>query len=471
MGFYEKNCEHPAVPSLQAGKRRRSGKGDNMSKPIVAIVGRPNVGKSMLFNKLIGRRLSIVEDTPGVTRDRIYGETDWNGRQFTLIDTGGIEPRTDNQILEFMRDQAQIAIDNATVIVFLTDIKTGLTASDHEVANMLLRSGKPIVLAVNKMDSTGAVDPDFYEFYNLGLGDPIAVSAVHGHGTGDLLDACVKYFPPEQDEEEESDAIRVALIGKPNVGKSSLINRILGEERSIVSDVAGTTRDAIDSRFSNRHGDFVFIDTAGMRKKSKVEEDIEKYSVLRATMAIERSDVCLILIDARDGVTEQDTKVAGLAHEAGKASLIVVNKWDLVDKDDKTMDRLTADIRRDLGFMTYAPVLFISALTGQRVEKLFELIVAVSNQASLRITTGMLNNVLADAQTRVQPPSDKGRRLKIYYMTQVGIRPPHFVVFCNDARLFHFSYQRYLENQIRSVFGLTGTPIILSIRQKGDKEE
>ena len=440
-------------------------------KPIVAIVGRPNVGKSMLFNKLIGRRLSIVEDTPGVTRDRIYGETDWNGRPFTLIDTGGIEPRTDDQILTFMRQQAQLAIENATVIIFLTDIRTGLTAADHEVAGMLLRSGKPIVLAVNKMDSTGRVDPDFYEFYNLGLGDPIAVSAVHGHGTGDLLDACVKYFPPEQDEEEESDAIRVALIGKPNVGKSSLINRILGEERSIVSDVAGTTRDAIDSRFSNKHGDFVFIDTAGMRKKSKVEEDIEKYSVLRATMAIERSDVCLILIDARDGVTEQDTKVAGLAHEAGKASIIVVNKWDLVDKDDKTMDRLTADIRRDLGFMTYAPVLFISALTGQRVEKLFELIVAVSNQASLRITTGMLNNVLADAQTRVQPPSDKGRRLKIYYMTQVGIRPPHFVVFCNDARLFHFSYQRYLENQIRSVFGLTGTPIILSIRQKGDKED
>ncbi|MET0016875.1 ribosome biogenesis GTPase Der [Oscillibacter sp.] len=440
-------------------------------KPIVAIVGRPNVGKSMLFNKLIGRRLSIVEDTPGVTRDRIYGETDWSGRAFTLIDTGGIEPRTDDQILTFMRQQAQLAIDHATVIIFLTDVKTGLTASDHEVANMLLRSGKPIVLAVNKMDSTGAMNPDFYEFYNLGLGDPIAVSAVHGHGTGDLLDACVKFFPPEEETEEGQDTIKVALIGKPNVGKSSLLNRILGEERSIVSDVAGTTRDAIDSPFENKQGKFLFIDTAGMRKKSKVEEDIEKYSVLRATMAIERSDVCLILIDGRDGVTEQDTKVAGLAHEAGKASVIVVNKWDLVDKDEKTMDRLTADIRRDLGFMTYAPVLFISALTGQRVEKLFELIVAVSNQASLRITTGMLNNVLSDAQTRVQPPSDKGRRLKIYYMTQVGIRPPHFVVFCNDAGLFHFSYQRYLENQIRAVFGLTGTPIILSIRQKGDKEE
>lgn len=440
-------------------------------KPIVAIVGRPNVGKSMLFNKLIGRRLSIVEDTPGVTRDRIYGETDWNGRAFTLIDTGGIEPRTDDQILSFMRQQAQLAIDNATVIIFLTDIRTGLTASDHEVANMLQRSGKPIVLAVNKMDSTGVPNPDFYEFYNLGLGDPIAVSAVHGHGTGDLLDACVRYFPPEQEGEEEDDAIKVALIGKPNVGKSALTNRILGEERVIVSDVAGTTRDAIDSQFENQYGKFVFIDTAGMRKKSKVDEDIERYSVLRATMAIERSDVCLILIDARDGVTEQDTKVAGLAHEAGKACIIVVNKWDLVDKDDKTMDRMTADIRRDLGFMTYAPVVFISALTGQRVEKLFEMIVAVSNQASMRITTGMLNNVLADAQTRVQPPTDKGRRLKIYYMTQVGIRPPHFVVFCNDARLFHFSYKRYLENCIRSVFGLTGTPIILSIRQKGDKED
>lgn len=440
-------------------------------KPIVAIVGRPNVGKSMLFNRLIGKRLSIVEDTPGVTRDRIYGETDWNGRTFTLIDTGGIEPRTDDQILSFMREQAQIAIDNATVIVFLTDIRTGLTAADHEVANLLLRSGKPIVLAVNKMDSTGHPDADFYEFYNLGLGDPIAVSAVHGHGTGDLLDACVAHFPPADAEEEDDDAIKVALIGKPNVGKSSLVNRLLGENRVIVSDVAGTTRDAIDTRLSNAQGSFVLIDTAGMRRKSKVEEDIEKYSVLRATMAIDRADVCLILIDARDGVTEQDTKVAGMAHEAGKASIIVVNKWDLVDKDDKTMDHMTADIRRELGFMTYAPVLFISALTGQRVGKLFEQIVAVSNQASMRITTGMLNNVLEDAQTRVQPPTDKGRRLKIYYMTQVGIRPPHFVVFCNDSRLFHFSYQRYLENCIRSTFSLTGTPIILSIRQKGDRDD
>ncbi len=440
-------------------------------KPIVAIVGRPNVGKSMLFNKLIGQRLSIVEDTPGVTRDRIYGETDWNGRAFTLIDTGGIEPRTDNQILEFMRDQAQIAIDHATVIVFLTDIKTGLTASDHEVANLLLRSGKPIVLAVNKMDSTGRVDPDFYEFYNLGLGDPIAVSAVHGHGTGDLLDACVRYFQPEEETEVEDDAIKVAVIGKPNAGKSSLVNQILGEDRVIVSDVAGTTRDAIDSRFENDKGAFIFIDTAGMRRKSKVAEDIERYSVLRATMAIERCDVCLIMIDATEGVTEQDTKVAGMAHEAGKASIIVVNKWDLVEKDDKTMDHMREDVRRDLAFMSYAPILFISAKTGQRVDRLFELIDYVSNQASTRITTGMLNNVLADAQTRVQPPTDKGRRLKIYYMTQVGIRPPHFVVFCNEGRLFHFSYQRYLENCIRNTFGLEGTPIILSIRQKGDKEE
>ncbi len=442
-----------------------------MMKPIVAIVGRPNVGKSLLFNKLIGKRLSIVEDTPGVTRDRIYGETDWNGRTFTLVDTGGIEPRSDNQILSFMRQQAQIAIENATVIVFLTDIRTGVTAADHEVANLLLRSGKPIVLAVNKMDSTGLPDPDFYEFYNLGLGDPIAVSAVHGHGTGDLLDACVRYFPPEDQEEEEDDAIKVALIGKPNVGKSSLVNQILGEERVIVSDVAGTTRDAIDSRFTNDQGTFVFIDTAGMRRKSKVEENIEKYSVLRATMAVDRADVCLILIDATEGVTEQDTKVAGLAHEAGKASIIVVNKWDLVDKDEKTMDRMTEEIRQGLAFMTYAPILFISAKTGQRVNKLFDLITAVSNQASMRITTGMLNNVLADAQTRVQPPTDKGRRLKIYYMTQVGIRPPHFVVFCNDAKLFHFSYRRYLENCLRNTFSLTGTPIILSIRQKGDKEE
>ncbi len=441
-----------------------------MSKPVVAIVGRPNVGKSMLFNKLIGQRLSIVEDTRGVTRDRIYGECEWLGRKFTLVDTGGIEPGTDSQILAFMREQAQIAIDNATVIIFVVDIKSGLTASDQEVAYMLQRSRKPIVLAVNKMDATGAVDPDFYEFYNLGLGDPISVSAVHGHGTGDLLDECLKYFPPQGEEEEDSDVIQVAIIGRPNVGKSSLTNRILGEERVIVSDVAGTTRDAIDSYFENAQGKYNFIDTAGMRKKSRVDDSIEKYSVLRATMAIERSDVCLILIDAQDGVTEQDTKVAGLAHDAGKACIIVVNKWDLIEKDDKTMDRMREDIRRDLSYMTYAPIVFISAATGQRVSRLFELINYVNEQSSMRITTGMLNSVLADAQTRVQPPTDKGRRLKIYYMTQVGVKPPHFVVFCNDKKLFHFSYQRYLENQIRGVFGLEGTPVILTIRQKGEED-
>ena len=440
-----------------------------MAKPIVAIVGRPNVGKSLLFNKLIGQRLSIVEDTPGVTRDRIYGETDWNGRRFTLVDTGGIEPNTDSQILNFMREQAQIAIDNATVIIFLCDIKTGLTASDQEVANRLLRSGKPIVLGVNKMDSTGALNPDIYEFYNLGLGDPIPVSAVHGHGTGDLLDACVRYFPEEDFAEEDEDYIKVALIGKPNVGKSSLVNRILGEQRVIVSDVAGTTRDAIDSKFENQQGKYIFIDTAGMRRKSKVEENVEKYSVLRATMAIERSDVCLIMIDAQEGVTEQDTKVAGLAHNAGKACIIVVNKWDAVEKDGKTMDTYREQVRTDLAYMTYAPILFISALTGQRVHRLFELINYVNEQSAVRITTGMLNNVLSDAQTRVQPPTDKGRRLKIYYMTQVGVKPPHFVCFCNDARLFHYSYKRYLENQLRSVFGLEGTPIIISIREKGDE--
>ena len=403
-----------------------------MAKPLIAIVGRPNVGKSMLFNKLIGKRLSIVEDTPGVTRDRIYGESEWAGRKFRLVDTGGIEPNTDNQILAFMREQAQIAIDNADVIIFVTDIKTGLTASDQEVAGMLQRSRKPIVLAVNKMDSTGTIDPDFYEFYNLGLGDPVAISAVHGHGTGDLLDACFQYLPPDDGVEEDSDVVQVAIIGKPNVGKSSLTNKILGEQRVIVSNVAGTTRDAIDSYFENSCGKYNFIDTAGMRKKSKVDDTIEKYSVLRATMAIERSDVCLILIDAQDGVTEQDTKVAGLAHDAGKACIIVVNKWDLVEKDGKTMDRMREDIRRDLSYMPYAPILFISALTGQRVNRLFELINYVNDQAAVRITTGMLNSVLADAQTRVQPPTDKGRRLKIYYMTQVGVKPPHFVIFCND---------------------------------------
>ena len=440
-------------------------------KPLVAIVGRPNVGKSMLFNKLCGQRLSIVEDTPGVTRDRIYAPCEWRNRVFDLVDTGGIEPGTDDQILSFMREQAEIAIANATVIVFVCDVKTGMTASDQEVANMLLRSGKPVVLAVNKADQVGRENPDIYEFYNLGLGDPIPVSAVHGHGTGDLLDACFQYFPPEDEEEVEDDVIKVAIIGKPNVGKSSLVNRILGEERVIVSDMAGTTRDAIDSYFENEKGKFCFIDTAGMRKKSKVDDRIEKFSVLRSTMAIERSDVCLIMIDAQEGVTEQDTKVAGLAHEAGKACIIVVNKWDAIEKDGKTMDKMRQEVMRDLSYMTYAPIVFISALTGQRVDRLFELITYVNNQAAMRITTGMLNSVLADATARVQPPTDKGRRLKIYYMTQVGIKPPHFVCFCNDARLFHFSYQRYLENQIRATFGLEGTPVRLTIRQKGDKEE
>ena len=436
-------------------------------KPLIAIVGRPNVGKSMLFNKLVGQRLSIVEDTPGVTRDRLYAEAEWRNRKFDLVDTGGIEPSADSQILSFMRQQAEIAIQHATVILFVCDIKTGLTASDQEVANMLLRSRKPVVLAVNKMDQVGITNPDIYEFYNLGLGDPIAVSAVHGHGTGDLLDACMEYFPPE---DEEDDVIKVAIIGKPNVGKSSLVNRILGEQRVIVSDMAGTTRDAVDSYFENQKGKYLFIDTAGMRKKSKVDDRIEKFSVLRATMAIERADVCLILVDANEGVTEQDTKVAGLAHEAGKACIIVVNKWDAIEKDDKTMDHMRQDIRRDLSYMTYAPIVFISALTGQRVDRLFDLINYVNDQASLRITTGMLNTVLADATARVQPPTDKGRRLKIYYMTQIGIKPPHFVCFCNDAKLFHFSYQRYLENQIRSTFGLEGTPVRLTIRQKSDKE-
>ena len=442
-----------------------------MSKPIVAVVGRPNVGKSTLFNKLCGQRLAIVEDTPGITRDRIFANCEWSGHEFLLVDTGGIEPKATEGILAHMREQAQIAIDTADCIIMVVDVRNGLTAADEDVAHMLRRSHKPVILAVNKCDNVGEAPMELYEFYNLGFEEVMPISSVHGHGTGDLLDACVQYFPPEDEEEEEDDAIKVAVIGKPNAGKSSLVNKILGEERVIVSNVAGTTRDAIDSRFTNDKGSFVFIDTAGMRKKSKIEEDIEKYSVLRATMAIDRADVCLIMIDATEGVTEQDTKVAGMAHEAGKASIIVVNKWDLVEKDDKTMARMTEEIRRDLAYMTYAPILFISAKTGQRVDKLFDMIDYVANQPAFRLTTGMLNTVLADAQTRVQPPTDKGRRLKIYYMTQVGVKPPHFVVFCNDRRLFHFSYQRYLENCIRSTFRLEGTPIILSIREKGDKED
>lgn len=439
-----------------------------MAKPLIAIVGRPNVGKSMLFNRIAGKRLSIVEDTPGVTRDRIYASSDWCGREFSLVDTGGIEPTTDNEILLFMREQALLAIELADVIVFVADIETGVTAADQEISGMLLRSGKPIVLAVNKMDSIGPTNPDIYEFYSLGLGDPISVSAVHGHGTGDVLDACLVHFPKETSNDTEDSSIKVAVIGKPNVGKSSLINHILGETRVIVSDVAGTTRDAVDTPFSNKFGQYVFIDTAGIRRRSRIDDRIEKYSVLRSEMAIERADVCIIMIDARDGVTDQDTKVAGLAHEAGKASIIVVNKWDLVEKETNTMERMRAQIQKDLSYMTYAPILFISAKSGQRVERIFELINFVDNQAAMRITTGMLNNILADATARVQPPTDKGKRLKIYYITQIGVRPPTFVCFCNESELFHFSYQRYLENQIRGVFGLEGTPIRLYIRQKGD---
>lgn len=442
-----------------------------MSKYSVAIVGRPNVGKSMLFNKLTGRRTAIVEDTPGVTRDRIYGDCEWNNRTFELVDTGGIEPSTDSEMLLFMRRQAEIAIETAAVIIMVTDVQVGVTAADMEVANMLKRCRKPVCLAVNKCDAVGKVNADVYEFYALGLGDPIEVSAVHGHGTGDLLDFCTEHLPEETEEDEDDDTIKVAIVGKPNVGKSSLLNRILGIERVIVSDVAGTTRDAIDSYFENEHGKYCFIDTAGMRRKSKVDDAIEKYSNMRSINAIDRADVCLILIDANDGVTEQDTKIAGLAHEAGKACIIVVNKWDLVEKDTHTMDKMTENIRRDLGYMTYAPILFISAMTGQRVDRLYELINYVNEQSTLRVTTGMLNNVLEDATMRVQPPTDKGRRLKIYYMTQVGVKPPHFVIFCNDSRLFHFSYQRYLENQIRAVFGLEGTPVKITIRQKGDKED
>lgn len=441
-----------------------------MSRPIVAIVGRPNVGKSTLFNKLIGQRLSIVEDTPGVTRDRIFGECEWKNRKFSLVDTGGIEPESKDIILSQMRTQAQIAIDSADCIIFVTDVRTGMVATDLNIAQMLQRSNVPVIVCVNKCDTLGDPPADFYEFYNLGLGDPIQVSSVHGHGTGDLLDAVLEHLPEEKEEEDEGEIIKVAVIGKPNVGKSSLVNLILGEKRVIVSNVAGTTRDSVDTRFENKYGKYIFVDTAGIRRKSRVDDRIEKFSVMRAKLAIERADVCLIMIDARDGVTEQDTKIAGLAHEAGKASIIVVNKWDLVDKETGTMEKMRKDVLRDLSFMSYAPVLFISALTGQRTERLFELINFVNDQSAMRITTGMLNNVLADAQARVQPPTDKGRRLKIYYMTQTGVKPPCFVVFCNSRELFHFSYQRYLENQIRAVFGLEGTPIRMVIRQKGEQE-
>ena len=443
-----------------------------MAKGLVAIVGRPNVGKSMLFNKLTGHRTSIVEDTPGVTRDRIYGECEWCGRKFSLVDTGGIEPDTDNDMLKYMRRQAVTGIELADAIVMVVDVKTGVTAADMDVATMLRKSGKPVALAVNKCDSVGPVNPDVYEFYSLGIGDLFEISAIHGHGTGDLLDWCLEQLPRDEEEDADSDVIKVAIVGKPNVGKSSLLNRILGEERVIVSDIAGTTRDAIDSYFENETGKYCFIDTAGMRRKSRIDDIIEKYSNMRTISAIERSDVCLILVDANDGVTEQDTKIAGLVHEAGKAAIIVVNKWDAVDnKETNTMRDKEASVRNDLSYMSYAPVVFISALTGSRVDRLFDMIQQVYQQNTSRITTGALNSILADATSRVQPPSDKGRRLKIYYMTQAGTKPPHFVIFCNDARLFHFSYQRYLENQIREVFGLQGTPVRITIRQKGDKED
>ena len=443
-----------------------------MAKPLVAIVGRPNVGKSMLFNKLTGKRVSIVEDTPGVTRDRIYGDCEWCGRTFSLVDTGGIEPNTENDMLKFMRRQAEIGIELADCIVMVVDVHSGITAADQDVATMLRRSRKPVALAVNKCDSIGYVNPDVFEFYGLGINDLFEVSAIHGHGTGDLLDWCLEQFPEAEEEEEESDIINVAIVGKPNVGKSSLLNRILGEERVIVSNVAGTTRDAIDSYFENETGKYNFIDTAGMRRKSKVDDIIEKFSNMRTVAAIERADVCLILIDANDGVTEQDTKIAGLVHEAGKAAIIVVNKWDAVeDKETNTMRDKELAGKDGLSYKPYAPVVFLSALTGQRVDKIFQVINEVHEQNCKRITTGALNSVLADATARVQPPTDKGRRLKIYYMTQASTKPPHFVIFCNDARLFHFSYQRYLENQIREVFGLKGTPVRITIRQKGDKEE
>lgn len=442
-----------------------------MSKPVVAIVGRPNVGKSTLFNKLIGTRLSIVDNTPGVTRDRIYSDCEWLNHNFLLVDTGGIEPYSDDIILSQMRRQAEIAIETADVIILVTDLTCGVVATDHEVASMLLKSGKPVVLCVNKCDRVGEVDPDFYEFYNLGIGDPIAVSSVHGHGTGDLLDEVIKYFPEGESEEEDDEIINVAVIGKPNVGKSSLVNKICGEDRAIVSNIAGTTRDTTDTFVENQYGKFNFIDTAGIRRKSKINDAIEKFSIIRARMAVERANVCVIMIDATEGFTEQDSKVAGIALEQGKACIIAVNKWDAVEKDGNTMNEFRKKLAVDFSFMSYAPVMFISAKTGQRIDRLFEMISFVHTQNSMRISTGKLNEVLAIATARVQPPTDKGKRLKIYYMTQASTRPPTFVFFVNNAELFHFSYQRYLENQIREVFGLDGTPVRFIIRERGDSKK
>lgn len=438
-----------------------------MAKPVVAVVGRPNVGKSTLFNKLIGQRLSIVENTPGVTRDRIYAECEWLGHSFMLVDTGGIEPQSDDVILSQMRRQAEVAIERASVIILVVDVRDGVTATDHDVAQMLLKSGKPVILCVNKCDGVGDVPAEFYEFYNLGLGDPIAVSSVHGHGTGDLLDEVLRYLPPEDEDDEEDDVIRVAVIGKPNVGKSSLINRMAGEERVIVSDIAGTTRDAVDTRVENEYGKFLFIDTAGIRRKSKVLDNIERYSVLRAFMAVDRADVAVIVIDATVGFTEQDSKVAGYAHEQGKACIVAVNKWDAVEnKTDKTMKEFADKLEKDFSFMSYVPFLFISAMTGQRVNKLYELIHVVAERNAFRATTGQLNDLLSVAVARVEPPSDKGKRLKIYYMTQASTKPPTFVAFVNRKDLFHFSYQRYLENQIRNTFNLEGTPIRFIVRER-----
>lgn len=441
-----------------------------MAKPIVAIVGRPNVGKSTLFNKLCGKRLAIVDDRPGVTRDRLYADCEWRGRSFVLIDTGGIEPFSDDAILKSMRAQAQVAVESAQLIILVTDIRSGVVATDQEVAQMLMKSGKPVVLCVNKCDTVGEVDPAFYEFYNLGLGDPIAVSSVHGHGTGDLLDEVFRYLPEETQASEEDDMIRVAVIGKPNVGKSSLVNAVCGEERMIVSDVAGTTRDATDTVVTVGGQKYVMIDTAGLRRRSRVNDEIEKYSVLRAVAAVERADVCIIMIDALVGFTEQDAKVAGIAHEQGKACIIAVNKWDAFEKDGRSMDVYRKSLMEDFAFMSYAPIIFISAKTGQRISRLFELVKYVNEQNAMRISTGKLNDVLAAAQARVQPPTDKGRRLKIYYMTQPSTRPPTFVCFVNDKDLFHYSYQRYIDNQIRQVFGLEGTPTRMIIREREKKD-
>lgn len=440
-----------------------------MAKPVVAIVGRPNVGKSTLFNKIVGKRIAIVEDTPGVTRDRLYAEAEWNGKSFTLIDTGGIEPVSNDRILTEMRNQSQVAIDTADVIVLVVDVREGMTATDKDVANMLIRSQKPVLIACNKCDTPGDPPLQMYDFYNLSLGDPIPVSGVHGSGVGDLLDEICNHLPENDGDDEDEDVIKIAVVGKPNAGKSSLINKILGENRVIVSPIAGTTRDSIDTEYEKDGDKFLIIDTAGMRKRNKIEENVERFSVIRALNAVDRADVVLIMVDATEGVTEQDTKIAGYAHEQGKASLICVNKWDLIEKDTKTMSNFRLEVQEGLSYMLYAPILFISAKTGQRVEKIFEMAKYVANQSSMRISTGMLNDVINDATSRVQPPSDKGKRLKIFYITQASVKPPTFVLFVNDKKLAHFSYIRYLENQLRNTFGFEGTPIRFIIRER-DKE-